>query len=112
VIKKTPKLFHPKFHLTNSKYSEKNSYFIYKNFEIIYAFTLVHLIQYRFLPIISKQTLQSNGNHPEKNNCFLLGCMEKGTIYTVIGNVSKCHHCGYQYGVSSKIKNKTKIRST
>jgi hypothetical protein len=43
---------------------------------------------------------------------FLLGCMKKGTLYTVIGNVNKCHHYGYQYGGSSKIKNKTKNSST
>jgi hypothetical protein len=109
--------------MTNSKYSEKNSPFICKNFEISHSLlytssntdshplfqhkaTLAIKLRFHFtypcqMAIIHKKTIH-----------FLLGCMKKGTLYTVIGNVNKCHHYGYQYGGSSKIKNKTKNSST
>ena len=36
------------------------------------------------------------------NNKCWQGCGEKGTLYSVVGNVNWCSHCGKQYKGSSK----------
>ena len=42
-----------------------------------------------------------NGQHQKVYKCWK-GCGEKGTCYTVGGNVNWCNHYGKQYGNSSK----------
>ena len=49
-----------------------------------------------------RQEITSVGKEVEKRE----------TLYTVGGNVNWCSHCGKQYGVSQKIKNRTISNST
>jgi hypothetical protein len=120
IDKKSPKQFHPKFHLTNNKYPGKKRQLLplplpFQSYLFIHAYPpqprqiSIHYFN-------TKEHLASNWDFilptplrkaiiKQTNNKFLLGCAEKETLYIVIGNVNKCHHYRNQYGGLQKTKN-------